>query len=200
MDSVKTDRRVKYTRMVIKDSFVKFLKQKPIQKITVKEICEDADVNRATFYSHFTDQYDLLRQIEEEIIHAISDFLKDYDVRDLDLVPVEMIEKILLYIAENAELFDLLLNQNGDLQFQQEVIRILGTQQLIPLIGSEGLNLEDARYIFHFLASGAVGIIQLWLSENLARPAREIASLLLQTAMHGRSSFDKAGNSKNSKA
>ncbi len=188
MEDKKLDRRVKYTKMVIKDSFVKFLKQKPISKISVKEICDDADINRATFYAHYMDQYDLLQKIENEIIDDINQYLKGYDFKDSRLIPVEMIEKILIYIEENAVLFDLLLNSNGDIKFQQEVIKIVGKQHFIPLIGNESLNKENAEYIFHFLACGAVGVIQLWLKEGMKKPARETAELILKTAINGRAS------------
>jgi AcrR family transcriptional regulator len=61
-----TDRRVKYTKMVLKDSLIKLMQEKPISRITIKAICEDADVNRATYYSHYKDQFDQLNQIEAE--------------------------------------------------------------------------------------------------------------------------------------
>ena len=189
MEEKKTDRRVKYTKMVIKDSFVKFLKQKPITKISVKEICDDADINRTTFYAHYLDQYDLLRQIENEIISDISLYLKDYDLLDYELIPIELIEKIIEYIGENAELIDLLLNSNGDMNFQQELIKIIGKQHFIPLFGNNSLNKEDAEYIFHYLACGAVGVIQMWLKDGMKKPAKEIAELILKISLNGRTSF-----------
>lgn len=189
MQEKKTDRRVKYTKMVIKDSFVKFLKQKPISKISVKEICEDADINRATFYAHYLDQYDLLQQIENEIMVEINDNLKGYDFKENKLIPVEMIEKILEYIMENAELFDLLLNSNGDMKFQQEVIKLIGLQHFIPMFGSDSIEKEDAEFIYHFLATGAIGVIQMWLKGGMKKSAREMSELILKTAINGRSAF-----------
>lgn len=183
MEAKKTDRRVKYTKMVIKNSLIKFLKQKPISKISVKEICDDADINRATFYAHYLDQYDLLQQIEDEVINNIHQYLKGYDFNDNNLIPVEMTEKILEYVEENAELFDLLLNSNGDMKFQQEIIKI------IPINGNDSLNKEDAEYIFYFLASGAVGVIQMWLKDGMKKPAKEMAELILRTAINGRASL-----------
>ena len=44
------DRRIKYTKNIIKTTFLKKLEEKEINKITVSEICKEADVNRATFY------------------------------------------------------------------------------------------------------------------------------------------------------
>ena len=178
MEVKKTDRRVKYTKMVIKNSLIKFLKQKPISKISVKEICDDADINRATFYAHYMDQYDLLRQIEDEIIDNVVQYLEVFNFKENDLISIEITEKILIYIEENSELFDLLLNSNGDIQFYQEVIKIIGWKHFVPLISNDSIKEEDAEYIFHFLASGAVGVIQMWLKNGMKNTARELAEII----------------------
>ena len=57
---MKTDARVRYTLNVLKKSFLSLLEEKPVNKISVKEVCEHAELNRATFYTHFNDCYDLL--------------------------------------------------------------------------------------------------------------------------------------------
>ena len=79
MKTEKIDRRVKYTRMVIKESFIDLLEKKDISRITIKEICENADINRATFYAHYSDQYELLRKIEDEFLDNIRDYLDELD-------------------------------------------------------------------------------------------------------------------------
>jgi len=190
MREKKIDRRVKYTKMVIKDSFVKLLKQKSISKISIKEICEDADINRSTFYAHYVSQYDLLHQIEKDIIDDISKYLTYYDFKNRADVPVDGIEKILEYIKENSELFDLLLNSNGDIKFQQEITKIIGKQHFPLDTESNFLNKEDAEYIFDFLANGSVGIIRKWLNEGMKKPAKEMAELILKIAINGRTAFD----------
>lgn len=58
MGLMKTDARIRYTRVVIKDSFVKLLKSQPINKITVKDVCDLAEINRVTFYKYYTDCFD----------------------------------------------------------------------------------------------------------------------------------------------
>lgn len=190
MDEKKTDRRIKYTKMVIKDSFIKFLRQKPISKITVKEICDDADINRATFYAHYLDPYDLLQQIENEIIDDINQYLNVYDFQKSESVMLEVIEKILEYIGDNAELFDLLLNLNGDIKFQQEIINIIGSQHFPATKAKKTASPEDAIYTFHFLASGAVGVIQLWLKDGRKKTSRQMAELILSVATNGQLIFD----------
>lgn len=59
----KQDRRTRYTRQTIKDTFLELLKQKSFTKITVTEVCKNAEINRGTFYLHYYDIYDILSDI-----------------------------------------------------------------------------------------------------------------------------------------
>ncbi len=184
----KTDRRIRYTKMVIKESFIKFLKQKPISKISVKEICDDADINRATFYAHYLDQYDLLYQIENEIINDINEYLKNYEFKVKNVMPFEMTEKILEYVKKNADIFDTLLNLNGDINFQNELTKIIAQHSSL-MNKTDSVSKEDVEYIFHFLTTGSVGIIQKWLKDGMKKPSKELAQLILKMAFEGQSSF-----------
>lgn len=66
------DARKRYTQMVLKQSFLKLLKEKPVNKITVKEVCALAQLNRATFYAHYSDCFALMESIENELIDAFE--------------------------------------------------------------------------------------------------------------------------------
>ena len=61
----KLDRRVRYTKQVIKDSFLELLENNNYEDITVKAVCQKADINRATFYSHYETLSALMEEIEE---------------------------------------------------------------------------------------------------------------------------------------
>lgn len=189
MEEKKIDRRVKYTLMVIKDSFIKLLAQKPIEKITIKEICDEADVNRATFYAHYMDQYDLLHQIQQELIDDVTRYLSSYNLQDRAEAPVEMLVKILEYVKANAELFNLLLNSNGDIQFLREFEIVIGRQQLLPKTVQSSLSTEDAEYLFLFFANGSVGAIQKWLKDGMKKSSSELAELILKAVINGREAF-----------
>ena len=72
----KMDARKRYTQMMLKQSFLKLLKEKPVNKITVKEVCELAELNRATFYAHYSDCFALMESIENELIDAFEKALR----------------------------------------------------------------------------------------------------------------------------
>lgn len=68
----KTDARVRYTKRAIKEAFLTLLKEKPVNRITVKELCELAELNRATFYAHYSDCFALMESIERELLDAFE--------------------------------------------------------------------------------------------------------------------------------
>lgn len=189
MQEKKVDRRVKYSKMVIKNSFIQLMKKKPISKITIKEICEGADVNRATFYAHYQDPYDLLRQIEADLIDGVNVYLGNQVPKDAGEATVTMLEKILEYVKENAEIVDLLLNANGDVQFQEEITGIFGQQQVLPAAVNQSLSPEETQYVFLFFANGAIGMIRQWLKDGMRKSTRDMARLILAVIFKGRDAF-----------
>ena len=72
----KLDARKRYTQMILKQSFLKLLREKPVNKITVKELCELSQINRATFYTHYSDCFALLESIENELIDEFEKSLR----------------------------------------------------------------------------------------------------------------------------
>ena len=64
----RSDRRVKYTKRVLQEAVLELLKTRPIATLTIKEVCELADVNRGTFYLHYSEPKEILKEIENEFI------------------------------------------------------------------------------------------------------------------------------------
>ena len=95
----KTDARKRYTQMVLKQSLLKLLKEKPVNKITVKEVCELSQLNRATFYAHYSDCFALLESIENELIGAFERSLRYVNSFDV----TALIEAIYDMIDQNRE-------------------------------------------------------------------------------------------------
>ena len=92
----KMDARKRYTQMVLKQSFLKLLKEKPVNKITVKEVCALAQLNRATFYAHYSDCFALMESIENELIDAFEESLRyvnSFDVTALIEAIYDMVDQ-----------------------------------------------------------------------------------------------------------
>lgn len=95
----KMDARKRYTQMVLKQSFLTLLKERPVNKITVKDVCTLAQLNRATFYAHYSDCFALLESIENELIDAFAKSLRYVNSFDV----TALIEAIYDMVDQNKE-------------------------------------------------------------------------------------------------
>ena len=186
MAQKKEDRRVKYTKMVLRDSLIKLLSQKDISHITIKEICDAADVNRATFYAHYTDPYDLLEKIENELFDNIQRHLKEHEqVSSLITLSgmneaVRMVTDIFDYLRENASLCKLLLNDRGNLNFQKRLMSLVYNPYFQQFSKTGTYTEAETEYVYAFALMGAVGAVQTWLEDDLPQSSGFIAELLVR--------------------
>ncbi len=142
--------------MVIRESFIALLKEKPIAKITVKEICTGADINRATFYAHYADPYALLHEIEESLIHDVQQYLTENAETD----DVAMLSKIFQYIRANADMCSVLLSDYSDTYFQRLLRELVEHALGLKLRGGSAFSEEDSAFVLTFVLTGCVGIAQ----------------------------------------
>lgn len=180
---VKMDRRTRYTRMVLQDSLIELMKEKPMAKITVKELCEKADINRTTFYSHYADQYDLLRQIEEETLSWAKEVIISLLSKTEKHEMMKLLEQICQYCVENSRHLQVLMSDKGDIDFQKQLFTLIYQQCGIdPSPDSEG-DTATREYYFIFIVAGSVGLIRQWLKNGLNKTAKEMAEIIYNMAI-----------------
>ena len=76
----KTDRRVRKTKAQLRAGLAKLMQTKSIKEITVKELVDEVDINRSTFYLHYTDIYQMLESIEDELEGEINQIVNNHPV------------------------------------------------------------------------------------------------------------------------
>lgn len=110
---MKTDARVRYTKKIIRTVFLQLLQEKPISKITVKEICDMAEINRGTFYKHYNDPYDLLAKTEEDILDDFRCRLREVEAKGIQ----QGVASILEALKENYTVYGALIASGADQGF-----------------------------------------------------------------------------------
>ena len=78
MAEVKEDRRIKRTKRQLSAGLIELMKKKNIKDITIKELVEKVDINRSTFYLHYSDIYDLLNDIEKNLMEEVTSVFNSY--------------------------------------------------------------------------------------------------------------------------
>ena len=105
------DHRTRVTKMLIRRAFTELLRVKPVQSISIKELCEKAGVNRGTFYAHYTDLYDMLEQMESELLSEFRAVLDRHTSEELtrDLSP--LLSDVFCFVEKNRALMPVFLSQ-----------------------------------------------------------------------------------------
>ena len=112
------DHRTRVTKILIRKAFTDLLKKKPIQSISIKELCEAAQINRGTFYTHYADIYDLLEKMEEEMMEDFQKALEPLlSMEPEGLTPVKITTGIFQCLKENADICTVTLGDFGDKEF-----------------------------------------------------------------------------------
>ncbi len=177
------DRRIRYTKHVIKDTFMQLLEQKPINKITVTELCSQCEINRATFYRYYEDVYDLMEKLKgqyvSELKEAISISKDDYTISGFT-------SEILEVILRNKELSRILFSLKNGKDFLGDVLDI-AHHKCVEKWNRYGKNVPQAQvgYISTFISAGTIGILNEWIQNDFKESPIEIANLIENISQYG---------------
>ncbi|MBP5271455.1 MAG: TetR/AcrR family transcriptional regulator [Clostridia bacterium] len=166
-------RRVKMTKLLLKTALIELLQEKEFSQITIKELCERADLNRTTFYLHYADQSAVLREIEQEAQEKAIAYMKNVSP---DAGAVALVEAFLNYVKENPVLFRTLLLKGENQTFKAAFIRYT-LSQIRPNLPYYGDELHE-KYVLTFLMNGSVHIITDWIESDFDLPSGEVAKLI----------------------
>ncbi|GIO36509.1 MULTISPECIES: TetR/AcrR family transcriptional regulator [Paenibacillus] len=182
MNEVKLDRKKRYTRMVLQDSLIELMREKPINKITIKELCERADINRTTFYAHYSDQYDLLRKIEAETLSWAKEMISGFKHKTDKQEALQLLEEIFHYFVQNSNYLQVLMSEQGDLEFQKQLFTLIYQHSGINPYAEPDGTMDTKESYFIFIVNGSVGLIQHWLKYGHNKSAREMAEIIYTMA------------------
>ena len=172
------DRRVRKTRRQLRECLITLLKEKKVQDITVRELTDMADLNRGTFYLHYKDVFDLLEKTEAELQEDFNQLVCKHDAVDLKQRPSVIFNEIYSLVYDNADLIEILLGENGDLNFVnrlKQLIREKCLKDWMEVFRSGNAAAFDA--FFSFIVSGCIGLVQYWLQTGLKETPEQMANL-----------------------
>lgn len=183
----KENRRVRYTRMALRESLLAQLATTPLGKISVTRVCEQADVNRSTFYMYYKDVYDLMEQIE-------NDFYEE--LKRLSSKPVTLpnacalLTRIYEIIYKNRDLASVVFGEYGNKQFISKVSSLF--HETILEEWRKTLDNPDETslgYIHTFSIYTNLGMIEHWISRNFHETPEQLAQMTSKLTARGLTAF-----------
>ncbi|OXX83498.1 TetR/AcrR family transcriptional regulator [Paraclostridium bifermentans] len=180
------DRRILKTRSVIKKSLTSLMKEKPFDKITIKDITDKANINRATFYLHYMDKYDLLEQSQNDILNEIREVLADaFKIFNPQSLPIQDATTIIPFlscvyecIGKNSDFVKVILGGNGDLNFHLKFKSLIEEFiKKISVIKTPDAFCIPLKYLIETATSMHIGIISRWLEDGMVETPYELACI-----------------------
>ncbi len=182
MAEKKLDQRAKLTEQLLKNTLVEMLKTQHISKISVRALCERAELNRSTFYTHYADTAALLAQMKQEVWQRVSGLLNQQDIRIHKPPAPALLARFLEYFKENAALFEALMGENSDFAFKPDLMEIT---QLLPRPSSQEVDPRTQEYVKTFGVTGCLSVIQSWLADGAKESPLHMAELLIDMLFGG---------------
>ena len=174
--NTKNNQRTRLSKMLFKNALMDLLKEKgSVAKISVRELCDRAELNRSTFYAHYQEPNDLLIEIETELLDATEEHLKKIGAEN-DVGAHKYILSFLQYIRQNDKPFRTLLIDSTDPEFRSRFMQ----QSIIQFVDNLRIELpkELEQYIFSYILNGSTGIIIQWIRSDYAADENDIVNLL----------------------
>ncbi len=179
----------KYHNSSIKmnNALINLLDNKDFEDITVKEICQTASVNRSTFYLHYENTYDLLK---ETIENLYKDFFSRYDSNlsmdrinnksndDLFLITPKYLKPYLSFVYDNKKIFKLMYFKN-EVFNGRNMYEIWLDKIFKPILSKFNVkNEEEQSYIMLFHLQGLIGLIMEWVKNDCKMPIDDLINVI----------------------
>ena len=179
------NRSVRNTKRRLREGLLSLMEKTPINEISVKELTELVDVNRGTFYFHYQDIYDLLRDMEQDFFENFDRTLSEnkptldedgFPILDAEGAPY--LHAVFSFIDQNRDFCRIMLSPRGDMQFVELVKHRVDSQcRFFWQILAPGAD-EERRGMYNaFLINGLIGLIQEWVNDRRDLSVESISEL-----------------------
>ena len=174
--NVKDNQRTRLSKKMFQTALLELLEEKGgIEKISVRELCAKAELNRSTFYAHYTEPREVLIEAEEEILSETAEHIRKIGAQTTG-GGKDFLASFLRYIRDNDKTFRVLLVTAADPSFKSRFMQI----SLLQLFDHLQVTTEPERqqFIYSYVLNGSFGMLTQWIRSEYAVPVPEIVDLL----------------------
>ena len=174
MMNTKNNKRRRESVAKIEHTFVELLQTKPLNQITVSDICKKAGLNRTTFYANYLDIYDLADKIKE---HLESELKRLYRDERINKFNSNDYLKLFRHIKDNQIFYKTYFKLGYDNNYK---ILLYDTEQ-----AEKYFNNKHIEYHIEFFKNGVNAVVKKWLENDCLETPEEIAEII-QSEYQGR--------------
>lgn len=179
MKNKEKDIRFYRTKERILSAMTELLKNKNFHQVTVKDLCEKAEISRSGFYLHYMDKYDLVEKYQLELMTQVNCLIEE-NVKEKRSMEETLI-KLLYFFLNEGQLLALLISNKGSADIQDQVKKVLqqnATKNIIPHIDLPLNNESEKHYLVIFFSNAVLGILQEWINTGQKEKPEELVQMI----------------------
>lgn len=174
----KKDLRFFKTKNKIINGMVKLLEKKAFDDISVKNICEEAQISRSAFYLHYEDKYNLVNQYQKEFIVKINQEIFE----NKELTPEDIMLSLVTLLKKEGRLLAKLLSDKGSIEIQNQIKYLIKNNienRLLEMIKDLSLeNPVEKEYFVDYLSGAHLAVLQAWINNGQKETPEELAQII----------------------
>ena len=154
-------------------ALLSLLEKKPFEYVTIRELCEEAGVNRSTFYLHYENTADLLKEATAYVLDSFASYFsvdkesvtskyEKCDLQELNFINEKYLHPYLSFIKENQRLFAAVLSQPTAFD-SKAIFQRMFDYIFSPILDRFHYPRDEQRYVIMFYLNGITAIITEWL-------------------------------------
>lgn len=177
---MKENRSVQKTKRNLKNALIYFLKEKSIHQVKVKELTEKAEINRGTFYFHYSDIYELLDELENDVFTELEKMFDQYDENlSKEVTTPSLLDVLFLSLSEKRDIIYILLGPNGSRSFSSRIDGWVDYHSRNILKSAfPQVEAEYHRLVSAFLIRGVIGTFKTWYETGQKQSPQELAQII----------------------
>lgn len=181
-----TNQRSRLTVRLIREAFLRLLEYVDFDQITVSAICEEAEINRSTFYRYFDNQYQLLESIESELIAELESHGTEMSYLDPSPKARQAVRDTQLdffrCIEARMDLYRILVTRVHPNIFEKShALRTAATKKAL----AADLGEARASYVAEFIIAGGQKVVSSWICKERNRERPEEMTQMLLDMIYG---------------
>ncbi len=172
------NQRIRLTKRLLQESLLALMEKKAITEISISELCEKAGINRSTFYKHYGSQYDVIKEMENEMIEEISDLMSgSTDITKCNIQ--RHCEKLCDFLRQNEKKAKFIIYNSNEsrLLFFTKIFSLPQIHWFYDSLLKFGYDEESANLIYSFLTMGCSALLERWLFSGKKTP-KEVSILI----------------------
>lgn len=184
------DRRITRSKKALRAALIELMEEKGLDNITVNDLCTAADLNRGTFYNHFSDKEQLVESFEDEIMEGVAQMqsrMGDITIKDMVSFrvkkrPLPLLVELFDYLREQGDFLHAVLGPGGDVRFGPRLRDTVCTYLIQTILHERYRNDPDpfVRYYVAFYASAYLGVITRWIETGMEEDSNKMALICMR--------------------